>query len=201
MKVFLARHGEAVDDIEDCYGGIADFPLTDRGREQARALAELLAGRGIQRVFSSPLARARETAELVADTLGLRSHLSVVPALQERNSYGVLSGVNKDRAKTLFRAVLQDLKEKPGYSREPLVGAEDFDAFVTRARQALDEVLRQAITAGAECILIVSHGKLTRALCEEVLRVDFAGELPLGRVLQVDYSPSRARVGEVLGGS
>ena len=48
----------------------------------------------------------------------------MVQDLQERNSYGVLSGVNKDKAKLVFANVLSMLKEKPGYSREPIPGCE-----------------------------------------------------------------------------
>jgi probable phosphoglycerate mutase len=51
--------------------GWIDTPLNDRGREQARALAAAVQGRGIAAVHSSHLARARETAEIVASALGL----------------------------------------------------------------------------------------------------------------------------------
>ena len=93
MYVFVARHGEAIDDIEDCYGGIADFELTDAGRKAAADLAESVRSVGLDAIYSSPLRRARETADIVGAALSVE--VSVIDSLQERNSYGVLSGVNK----------------------------------------------------------------------------------------------------------
>ena len=54
MKIYLMRHGEAVDDIEDCYGGVADFELTDVGREQASSLAKKLQEVRLAKMYSSP---------------------------------------------------------------------------------------------------------------------------------------------------
>jgi len=58
--VFL-RHGESVGNAEDRFQGQADFPLTDKGRAQAKALAErwLVEGVTFDRCISSPLLRAR----------------------------------------------------------------------------------------------------------------------------------------------
>ena len=62
MLLYIVRHGEPI------YG---PDTLTDLGREQAKAVAERLAIHGIDRIFSSPLGRARETAQPTADKLGL----------------------------------------------------------------------------------------------------------------------------------
>jgi phosphohistidine phosphatase len=71
MRVLIMRHGEAL----PVGGEIPDDvsrPLSDEGRSQVRRVAESLRPRGpIQRVLSSPLRRARETAEIVAETLGI----------------------------------------------------------------------------------------------------------------------------------
>src|SRR5450756_2964317 len=66
--VTFLRHGESVGNLENRFQGHADFPLTETGRAQARALAERwhTEGRLFERVFSSPLARARETAEILS---------------------------------------------------------------------------------------------------------------------------------------
>ena len=195
MKIYITRHGEALDDIEDCYGGIADFPLTDTGRDQAASVADRLQNEGIQAIFSSPLERARETAEIIASKLGTEGDLTVVEDLQERNSYGVLSGVNKDRAKQIFKRVFANLKEKPGYSREPLVGAEDFDEFIQRVHRAFAEVVNSAASQGKERILIVTHGKFSRALFEHVLAIDEEFDLKLSAVNIVEYQPAVAKLG------
>lgn len=70
--VLLARHGETNDNRPPLrFQGWRDTPLNDHGRDQARTLADELAGRGIASIWSSDLSRARETAEIVAGLLDL----------------------------------------------------------------------------------------------------------------------------------
>jgi probable phosphoglycerate mutase len=79
--ILLARHGETDWNRERRWQGRADRPLNDTGRTQARQLAEVLASREIDAVYASDLLRARETAEIVADRLGLPVGLD--PGLRE----------------------------------------------------------------------------------------------------------------------
>jgi broad specificity phosphatase PhoE len=70
--ILLARHGESRDNVPpQRFSGWLDAPLTDRGRDQARALAAVAAQAGVAAVWTSRLMRARETAEIVAAQLGL----------------------------------------------------------------------------------------------------------------------------------
>ena len=69
--ILLARHGETEENRERRFQGQKDVPLNDRGREQARALAAQAAGEGLAALYTSPLIRARETAEIVAERIGL----------------------------------------------------------------------------------------------------------------------------------
>lgn len=192
MRLYLVRHGESVDDIEDCYGGIANFPLTAKGREQAREVANQLANEGIQAIYSSPLARAHESAQIIAELVPGKVSLKIINELQERNSYGVLSGVNKQRAKEIFGHILSELREPPGYSREPLAGAEDFDAFVHRVERAFATVIIDAQSTSWRRIAIVTHGKFTQALFEHVLRIQGDVDLKHSAVNMIEYEPARA---------
>jgi broad specificity phosphatase PhoE len=82
--VLLARHGETNDNLEPLrVQGFRDTPLNDTGRGQAHALAERMADQAIASLWSSDLSRARETAEIVGDRLGLEVHLD--PRLREAN--------------------------------------------------------------------------------------------------------------------
>jgi broad specificity phosphatase PhoE len=191
MRICMMRHGEALDDIEDCYGGIADFPLTDLGRTQARETAELLRSHVPAIIYSSPLKRAHETAAIVAANLQLAEPI-VIEDLQERNSYGVLSGVNKDKAKVVFANVLSKLKEKPGYSKEPIPGCELWDDFVIRVRRGFEAVVQDAQNKGYQTIGVVTHGKFTSALFEDVLRIREPFDLKLSAVNLLDYQPAVA---------
>jgi probable phosphoglycerate mutase len=73
--ILLARHGETAENRERRFQGQKDVPLNETGREQARALAEAVADHGIAAIYASPLIRARETAEIVAERLGLEPRL------------------------------------------------------------------------------------------------------------------------------
>ena len=70
-EILLVRHGETEWNRREVFRGRADVPLSARGREQARLLAEALKGSGVQAVYSSPLSRARQTAEPLAEALGI----------------------------------------------------------------------------------------------------------------------------------
>lgn len=191
MRICMMRHGEALDDIEDCYGGIADFPLTDRGRQQARETAGSLAKHSPVAIYSSPLQRAHETARIIAQELGLGAP-RVVQDLQERNSYGVLSGINKDKAKLVFANVLSELKEKPGYSKEPIPGCELWDEFVVRVRRGFETVVQDAGSQGHGVVGVVTHGKFTAALFEDVLAIEQPFDLKLSALNVLEYQPSAA---------
>jgi broad specificity phosphatase PhoE len=69
--VHLLRHGEVENPGGILYGRLPGFHLSDLGRQMASAVAEALAGRDITYVVSSPLERAQETAQPIADEFGL----------------------------------------------------------------------------------------------------------------------------------
>jgi broad specificity phosphatase PhoE len=70
VKVALARHGETPYNAERRFQGHLPVPLTVRGREQAHELARLAAGHEWAALYCSPLARARETADIVGAAIG-----------------------------------------------------------------------------------------------------------------------------------
>ena len=95
QSFLFLRHGETAHNRDGIIAGSTDVPLNETGLAQAEAAAELLAGAQIAAIWSSPLARARRTAEIVAARMGLP--LRVLPGLAERNwgaweqqPYGVL---------------------------------------------------------------------------------------------------------------
>jgi 2,3-bisphosphoglycerate-dependent phosphoglycerate mutase len=98
--VFL-RHGESLGNAEGYHQGQYDFPLTNRGREQARCLLRRWQAekRSFDQVIASPLQRARETAEIVAGGLGLPVEYD--PDWMERNN-GALSGLKEEIARDLY---------------------------------------------------------------------------------------------------
>ncbi|MBN1617903.1 histidine phosphatase family protein [Candidatus Dojkabacteria bacterium] len=185
MKIFLVRHGEAQDDIEDCYGGIADFQLSDLGRKTAKELALKLSNKGIAALYSSPYKRASETASIIASVIDCQ--VKANESLRERNSYGVLSGVNKTRAKDIFAHVLVGFTSKPGdyYSDELILGAEPIPEFDKRVKSAFYEITKDS--ESLEAIGIVTHGNVTRSIYKNILNIDGKIELGLLALTEIEY--------------
>ena len=71
MKLYISRHGQTPWNVEDLVCGRADVPLTEVGQQQARLLAESAIDKGIDVILSSPLQRARQTAQAVSDATGV----------------------------------------------------------------------------------------------------------------------------------
>jgi broad specificity phosphatase PhoE len=95
----LVRHGEADWNVQRRVQGRSDRPLTQVGVAQARALAEQLADERIDAVYSSDLARAHDTARLIADVHGLQ--VETLPELRERD-FGTWEGLTDDEVFARF---------------------------------------------------------------------------------------------------
>ncbi len=92
-RFVLLRHGESEGNVQGVHQGQADFPLTPRGRAQAYTLAKAWASQGVQfqKIFASPLARAAETAQIIAEVLGIEE-IVFDPIWKERDK-GQLTGL------------------------------------------------------------------------------------------------------------
>lgn len=146
--ITLVRHAESVGNAENRLQGQSDYPLSEKGRAQARALAQRWQDEGLtfDQVIASPLLRARETAEIVA--AALQSPLELDPLWMERNN-GKISGMREEEARKLYT------NDKFVNPFEPLAetGEGDWQLFL-RAGQALFDLLQRPVGK----YLIVSHG-------------------------------------------
>ncbi|MGZ4333443.1 MAG: histidine phosphatase family protein [Gaiellaceae bacterium] len=95
--LLLVRHGETDWNADGRLQGHTDRPLTDYGRRQAKQLAAELEGEELEAIYSSDLTRARETAEIVGERLGLPVVLD--PDLREKDwgTWEGLTAVERDR--------------------------------------------------------------------------------------------------------
>ena len=160
-EVLLVRHGETDDNAANRFQGRIDTPLNDRGREQSHALARAMVGEGLRALYSSPLWRARETAEIVAAQVGL------TPVYDERlveADAGRWSGLlTADIVAAAPREYAAWRAADPGF-RFP--GGESVAEQAARVQAALADV-----RAGALPALVVCHGGTIRAVAE----LDLAG--------------------------
>jgi broad specificity phosphatase PhoE len=143
--ILLARHGETDWNRDGRCQGWDDVPLNEAGREQARELAQRLADVPFDAVYASDLARARETAEIVAAPHGVP--VAVDPDLREMD-FGSWSGLTATEAAERFPGVERHDGETQERHRERVVAAAERIARENPDRR----------------ILIVSHGGSLRAL-------------------------------------
>ena len=148
--IWLARHGETADNAAGRVQGSIDTPLSDRGREQAQALAEQAAELDLRALYSSHLARARETAEIVGERVGLELVVDERFAESRRGAWEGRLLVDIERDEPAAWAAWQ--RSDPGF-RFP--GGESLAEHVARVGAALRAVEQPA--------LVVSHGGTVRA--------------------------------------
>ncbi len=160
MKIFLVRHGESTGDIERRYGGDYDDHLTDRGRRQTKKLVIRLSRKGIQKIFSSPRLRAKETAEILSKDLD--RELEVVNDLRERNFYGILTGMKKSTAKKKYPDEIKKLKSY----KNTIEGAEDYGSFKKRVIEAFSNIAASDL----RFVAVVTHGGPISCFFREVLK-------------------------------
>jgi len=157
--VFL-RHGESVGNAEARWQGQSDYELTEKGRAQARALAQRWKSEGMKfdLIISSPLMRAKETAEIIASALHLR--VDFAPVLLERN-IGEMEGLTAEEV----RKIPQPPFVTP---YDPIGGGGEGDwALFLRAGQALHNLLHKPPGS----YLIVSHGGLLNQLMHAIVGI------------------------------
>jgi broad specificity phosphatase PhoE len=95
--LLLVRHGETDWNAEGRLQGQTDTPLNDFGRTQARALAEELVEEGLDAVYASDLARARETAEIIGGRIGLPVVLRTDLREKDWGTWEGLTSAERDR--------------------------------------------------------------------------------------------------------
>lgn len=150
-QVCVARHGETDWNIAGILQGWIDVEINDQGRGQAFKMAAAFAGLGFTRVYSSPLRRALETAEIIARATQLAPPLCL-DGLRERN-FGAIQGIPKAELAELNPVLLQQiLKRNPAGFFE---AGESMDEFADRVLAAFMHI---AVTSPGKRVLVITHG-------------------------------------------
>jgi broad specificity phosphatase PhoE len=176
--LWLVRHGQTDWNLTGRWQGQApDAPgLNETGMAQARAIGAQLAGIRFSAVYSSDLLRARQTAELLAEPLGLRGTLE--PRLREIN-LGLWEGLLSTEIETRYPRELEERRRDPWYARAP--EGESPHEVAERVLAAVEEIAQKY---PRDPVLIVAHGlSLAVILCH-------AEGIPLEQVY--DHVPDNA---------
>lgn len=156
-RIYLMRHGETLYQSEVSEGAIGNGALTERGSEQIAAAALLFRGVPIDRVYASPLARAQETARIIAQEKGL----DVLLSSDLREISPDEAGISGKSIADIFREVQRFFKESDTSWDEPYLGGETFRQVQERGVRFLTSVLSQD---DWQTLLVVAHGGMNNAL-------------------------------------
>ena len=164
QKIFLIRHGQTTGDVEDRYGGAYDDLLSPEGEQQAIQLSVELKDHGIQQIFSSPLKRAQQTAQALADITKYK--VVTIDGLRERDQYGLLTGMIKSDASKKYPGLVEQVKNR----LNTLPNAESYNDASQRTIVAYNHIMTQL----GSCAAVIWHGGGMRILFRDILKV---GEL------------------------
>jgi glucosyl-3-phosphoglycerate phosphatase len=167
VRVILVRHGLSEWNAEGRLQGVSDPPLADRGREQARALAPLVAALRPEVSVSSDLRRARETLELLSTVAPAGPG---DPAWREAD-LGLWAGRLPSELSPDEHAGF--LAWRAGRAGPP--GGEPWGA----TRDRVVDAVRALAATGARRALVVTHGGPVRALCHALVGLDPTSLVPV----------------------
>ena len=186
----LIRHGQSTANASGVWQGQMDFPLSELGRRQAEEAGRALGGAGvISGVYSSPLSRAFETAEILARAAGYEGEVIPVAGLTERHG-GLLQGYTWAEQETRDPEFARKFLAVPEEQRWAMVGAETDEEILARFEDAISTILSRH--APGDRVVVVSHGGVMRAY----LRDRFGGGVLPGTARASNASITRLLVGK-----
>jgi probable phosphoglycerate mutase len=169
--LIVIRHGETAWNREKRMQGTTDTQLSDVGHEQARALGRRLAGRGFAALYTSDLARARDTARAIAEHTGRDPLMD--PRLQERR-FGIFEGLTSDEIIARYpEEHTRFASRDPDYA---VPGGESARSFTQRCIGCLAEL---AARHRGDEVVVVTHGLVLDSLYRAAHGLDHGARRPV----------------------
>jgi len=167
MRLLLVRHGESIGNAEGRAQGHADYELSAKGRAQAERLRERFQAYGFKptHVYSSPLRRAAETAEILSASWD--APLVHWDDLKEYD-LGILTGLTKEEFQEKYPDV--DLVLERSWRFAGLEGAEPLTERRTRGRRVVDAVLDRR--GNDDVVVVVCHAGILQQIFSALLGMD-----------------------------
>ena len=163
MKIYFIRHGETIWNKEKKIQGQSDIPLNEYGIELAHITADAIEDIPFDIVFSSPLIRAKETAEILVKNKNLTIHED--DRLREM-SFGEGEGESLPQIHSHPEMKLHNFIHNPGEYIPP-IGGETFEELYERCKSFIDDVILPA-EKKYDTMLIVGHGALIRGFIHNI---------------------------------
>jgi alpha-ribazole phosphatase/probable phosphoglycerate mutase len=165
QKIYLVRHGQTDWNLEMRFQGKEKIPINETGKNQARLLSQRLSKEEFTAVYSSPLLRARETAEIIAGRHGLTPHLvvgirEICFGCWEGKTY---SEMNEKEQNDVDRWLLDP-------ENSSISGGETFKHFKERILQSYKELL----SINGRNFVLVSHAGAIKVLVADILGLPFS---------------------------
>jgi len=185
-KLILARHGETVWNIEKIYRGRADINLNEMGIRQAELLGEYLSNWGLEAIYSSPLRRALDTANIIARYQKISVHIA--EGLIDFD-YGEWQSLPEQEAKRRYPTLHNEWYNNPHKVKMP--GGESLEDVRRRAIKVVSDVL--ASYQGS--VVLVSHRVVNKVLICYLLGLDNSSfwniKQDVGGITIFDYADER----------
>lgn len=189
-ELILLRHGQSQWNLENRFTGWVDVPLSARGEDEARAAGHKLRGRRIDKLYTSVLKRAIDTATLALEAADLAPPLAERDAALNERMYGDLQGLNKAEAATRWGDAQIKLWRRSYDVKPP--GGESLADTAARVLPYWESHVLPDLRAGKN-VLIVAHGNSLRALVMHLDGLTRAQvlelEIPTGAPLLYDLAP------------
>lgn len=169
--LYIVRHGHTQMNEQGRFSGQTETPLTAKGREQAKEAGKQASKLGIDYIVASPLSRAQDTAQIIAQEIGYPEDRIVIDDLLMERHFGSAEGAVYSR----------------DFDMEAVPDAERLDAL----RGRLEQFWQHLQTVPAENILVVAHGSSGRMFRNVVLpHIPFHGtseqhHLPNAEIIQL----------------
>lgn len=162
-KLILARHGETEWNVEKVFRGRADVNLNDVGIKQADLLGKHLCHWKLEAIYSSPVKRALDTANIVAHYMEVA--VCIAEGLTDFD-FGEWQSLSEKEVKRLYPALLDEWHSNPDKVRMP--SGENLDDVTKRTAEVVDEVLSRHHGN----VLLVSHRVVLKVLICSLLGLD-----------------------------
>jgi len=164
ILIYLVRHGQTAWNKEEIFRGRTDIPLDETGLRQAELAGEYFREMGIHGIYASPLARAWETAQKIAQFHNLK--VQPLDGMIDM-SFGEWEGHPHQEIQTKDREIYRRWRDEPHKVRLP--GGESLEDVRIRTMAALEEVIR---LHPGKTVILVSHRVINKVLICGILGID-----------------------------